>query len=519
MITVGTGQLSHREEKVLGLAGEHDYAVLEMKEVGDRKMLLVKNPWCDGVIWKGDGLQPSAESNPLSMTGLLESLPESDQMTPGTFWISFDSVIQNFESLYLNWNPGLFRYRQDHHFSWSLPEYSIPSSFAQSPQYSIKSTSGGPVWVLLSRHFSTAEHSVLIGDNTKSSNKSTLGFISIYIFDNHGYRVFLSEDALRRGAFVDSPQTLMRVDMPPSTTYTIVAAQQDLPLPKYSFSLSVFSTEPLAIAAATERHSFSSIHQGAWTYKTAGGNANASSYPINPQYSLTVLSSSDITLFLEADQAELAIHVKLVWAGGKRVTVVTARDLLGGSGDYRRGYAFAEIKNVVAGSYTIVCSTFEPGQLGKFSLRVAAMCKCEVRPIPLETAGRLSMCLPPAIFQGNDRVLAPLTCTRLTRLLAIVTHPIEAIEQKRAKPALKVSVERGQGPEKEVLTTSCSGEFSDAPMGVRSGDVDISPAIGMRGGLWLVVERDEGRVIGDLANVEILSDAAIDVGAWGLGDG
>jgi calpain-7 len=523
MITLGTGKLSAKEEKGLGLAGEHDYAVLDMKEVRHRKMFLVKNPWCDGIVWKGSVATPSSASENLSTDDLREALPSTDPTTPGTFWIDFDNVLQNFESLYLNWNPGLFRHRQDHHFTWTLPEHPRPGSFAQNPQYSIKSTNGGPVWVLLCRHFTTAEHTVLKkSTNSLSSPGSSLGFISIYVFDAAGHRVYLTDDVFHRGPYVDSPQTLVRLDVAPNTKYTVVPAYQDLPLPKYSFTLSTFSTTPLDIVPANDRFSHQATYTGAWTHKTAGGNANCPSYPSNPQFSIQLPATSSLLLFLEADQTELAVHVELVWAGGKRVTAVTSRDLVGGSGEYRRGCALVESKDVAMGTYTIVCSTFEAGQLGKFSLRVASMVKCHVRPVPAEGAGRLSLHVPAGVFgQGIDRILAPVVCTRLTRVLAIVRHTeaMLAMSKGKAKPALRVSFERGQGPNKVVLTCSASGQFSDAPMGVRSGDVDMSPDVAIHGGFWLVIERAEGRSLVDTVDVEILSDSSLDIGAWGVGDG
>ena len=50
---MGTGKISNRTERAIGLAGEHDYAVLDMREVDGQKLMLVKNPWCEGMSWKG----------------------------------------------------------------------------------------------------------------------------------------------------------------------------------------------------------------------------------------------------------------------------------------------------------------------------------------------------------------------------------------------------------------------------------------------------------------------------------
>jgi calpain-7 len=527
MITLGTGRLTHREEKELGLAGEHDYAVLDLKEVDSQRLMLVKNPWCDGMVWKGSHFSPPVSTLESWSQDLRGALSDTPALSPGTFWMSFEDVAQHFESLYLNWNPGLFLHRQDHHFSWTIPTIRSPGSFTHNPQYTLKTgnSKGDTVWVLLSRHFQTGEHDIFQSHPTSSS----LGFISLYIFAADGHRVYLSDDALHRGAYVDSPQTLARLDASPSTTYTVVVAQHGLPLPKYSFTLSFFSRSPLAIAGATDALAHCSTHSGSWTVRTAGGNASSPTYPINPQFSLSLPSRTSLLLVLESDEPELAVHVKLVWGGGERVSTVTNRDVLAGSGDYRRGCALASIEDVEAGKYTIVCSTFEAGQLGNFRLRVGSMMACPVLPIPSEAAGRLRHRLPGLVFHdGVDRMLAPLTVTRLTRLRVVVrclrTSPSSSSfslpqASPRSRPLLKVSLERGQGPNKEIASESSWGEFSDAPMGVRTNDVDLKPLGKGDLGVWIVVERLGGGKGGEEVEVEVLSDRDVVVGLWGTGGG
>ncbi|KAL3428336.1 palb protein [Phlyctema vagabunda] len=534
MLTLGTGHLTRREERELGLAGKHDYAILDMKELGPQHLLLVKNPWCDGMVWK-KSISVAIQDNMASgswTNDMRDALPQLPEAPSGTFWMTFDDVIQNFESLYLNWNPGLFRHRQDHHFSWTFPPINNPGSFTHNPQYAVRSTEGGTLWILLSRHFATGEHDIAKkgSQNAQADTSNALGFISLYVFEANGQRVYLSDDAFHRGAFVDSPQTLARLEMAPATSYTVVVAQHALPLPKYSFTLSFFSRSPVLVDTAVERMSHSTTHTGSWTTRTAGGNASAPTYPLNPQFRIAVPSTTDVVLVLDTDDKELAVQVKMVWAGGERVTDVTSRDIVGGSGEYRRGCALAELRNVAAGKYTIVCSTFEAGQTGKFTLRVGSMAACEVRPVLAETAGRLSLRLPVLVFpEGIDRMLAPLTTTRMTRLRIVarpMSLPLSSLGTRpgpgpsRSRPSLRLSLERNQGPNKTLLNASGGGGgFSDAPMGVRTADVDVSPGMSQPGGLWIVVERLGGRHGPDQVEVEILSDVAVIVDLWGTGEG
>ena len=70
-----------------------------------------------------------------------------------------------------------------------------------------------------------------------------------------------------------------------------------------------------------------------------------------------------------------------------------------------------------------------------------------------------------------------------------------------------------------VVDVSNEDSFSDVPMGIRSRDLDISPMMCERGGLWIVVERLGGRGGIDEVEVEVLSDGRVDVGLWGVGEG
>lgn len=188
---------------------------------------------------------------------------------------------------------------------------------------------------------------------------------------------------------MDSSQTLLRLDaVPPRTTYSVVVSSQDLVQEKYSFTLSAFSDYPLKTAPASDIYPHQRILNSAWLPHSAGGNARSPTYSTNPQFKLTIPSTTtttDLMLQLES-RDELSVHVKLVWGGGRRVTTVTTRDIIAESGEYRRGCALAEVKGLGAGEYTIVASTFERGQVGDFTLRVRSNVEIALESIRAETA-------------------------------------------------------------------------------------------------------------------------------------
>lgn len=334
VVTLGTGRLSRQEEETLGLAGEHDYAVMDLvvSDTGDQRMLL-KNPWCDGLVWKGlgSGTTIDAEVYPPpspTLSRLSIHRPRSqtkaspyEDMT-GTFWISFSDVVQNFESLYLNWNPSLFTDRQDHHFTWDLPSRAMQRSFAHNPQYAFTAPSAGAVWVLLSRHFQNGELPIARSRAARQSPASSLaevsnslGFMSIYLFSTAaGHRVQLPAQPTAQSPFVDSPQTLLRFDAKPNTPYTVVVAQEALPLPNYTFTLSFFSRAPLNVSRAQAPLAHYTEMPGAWTRRTGGGNARTPTFFTNPQYALTIPRYTPISLLLASAADDVPVHLDLVWA-------------------------------------------------------------------------------------------------------------------------------------------------------------------------------------------------------------
>ena len=510
LMTIGTGRLTRREEQGLGLASEHDYAIIDLKEEDGRRLLLIKNPWSERSSWKagetfGKELRAGPETTALAL--------RSDSLPPGAFWMELDEVLQNFETIYLNWNPGLFGYRQDVHFSWDLvANRGLIGSFRRNPQYVVHSTEGGTIWLLLNKHF---QDSAPIMKENKTFIEGSAGFLSLYAFDKDGQRVILSDGSLFRSPYVDAPNSLLRMELPAKSVYTIVISEQDLPPSTYNFTLSVFSLKKLDIAPANDNYKHSIVQHGAWTFSTAGGNASSPTYHTNPQFSLCLIKQSSLAVLLEVEDDDIPVHVKLLWAGGKRALQVTTRDIVGDSGDYRRGSALAEIPNVQAGTYTLICSTFEQGRRSQFSLNVRSMAECTMKAIPLTEAGRLQIKVPTASFsEGLDRLLAPLQVSRITRLRL---HAQNKDANVSRRSPLRMSLEYGQGPHKHTLSVTGNGEFMDASAGLRTEDLDILPYMCTNHGVWLVIER-LGRSYNtqmEEVQIEILSDHAVGIGPWG----
>ncbi|KAL6822122.1 hypothetical protein J3E69DRAFT_357195 [Trichoderma sp. SZMC 28015] len=462
VITLGTGHVSTEEEDIMGLVGEHDYAVQDL-DSSNRKFL-VKNP-CD---------------------------EDADPPSAGTLWLAIEDIAQHFESMYLNWNPALFSHRQERHFAWDIPTKDFAASLVRNPQFSIISPTGGTVWILLSRHFADPELEIARNKSgSLAAVASQLGYMSILVFDHQGKRVQLSDGATYCGPYVDSPQTLARIESRAGKAYTVVIDQQALPLPSYTFSLFIFSNGPVHVKEAEEKMTHFTEQSGCWNRRTAGGNSSCTTYFLNPQYKLS------------------------------RANTVKTKDLVVSSGEYRRGCAIAELDMLEAGDYTLVCSTFEAQQMADFTLRIGSMTPITLEPIPADTAGKLRTPISPFTLGGEgQRWRVPISASWVTRAVVSIRSlpPLSetSYHDTRSLPAvmIRISIADASGSEPRILAES-KGGLEDSGAIIRTPEFDIEPTNPSHGPIYLVIESLWGhRAIQELCG-DVFSDSPIQIGDWG----
>ncbi|OTA05415.1 Calpain-like protease palB/rim-13, putative [Trichoderma parareesei] len=515
VITLGTGHVSTEEENIMGLVGEHDYAVQDLDPSNRR--LLVKNPWSHSQTWTGQGWSAVHGSDRAKLdSSSEESVGDGESLSAGTLWMAIEDIAQHFESMYLNWNPALFTHRQELHFAWEIPTTDFAASLVRNPQFSVSSPTGGVIWILLSRHFKDAELEIARQKSgTLAAVSSQLGFMSILVFDRQGQRVQVGDGSTYRGPYVDSPQTLARIESRPGKTYTIVVDQQALPLPSYTFSLYVFSNSAVHVKEAEEKMTHFTEQRGSWNRRTAGGNPSCTTYFLNPQYKLSVPRATPVSILLATGNRDVHVHVDLIWARGKRAHTVKAKDLVVSSGEYRRGCAIAELATLEAGDYTLVCSTFEAQQMADFTLRIGSMTPITLQPIPADTAGKLRTPLPPLTLGGEgQRWRASISASWVTRAFVSVRSiapPSEAIYHDTR--SLRISMLDVPSSEPRVLAESRAGSGDPGPI-IRTTEFDIEPSSTSRGPRYLVIESlREHRTIQELSG-DVFSDSPIQLGEW-----
>lgn len=385
MICIGTGNLSGEETETVGLVPNHDYTVIDMKvdENTGQRIMLVNNPW------KKD---TRGETSSIPHIALEDRTDVGD----GDFWIDYHSICLWFQSIYLNWNPNLFPYKEHTHFLWNQEAFQRSQdtkTFITYPQYTITSSSDQEtlVTLLLSKHFFNNPNQQT--DDYSDADAEDNGFISLTLYESK-YKVLTPDEKplFVRGPSMNTSYHTLRFTMPPQTTYTIVIAATDMEVRSSSsrFTLNVYSTQQLELTKAPEFFKHKTSVSGEWSRTSAGGSWSHSTYSINPQFKLIVPRSVEKYKLLLASDTNYPINIHLFWNKGRQVRGYNQKSVVGSSGKYRVSNCVADGMNLEAGEYTVVVSMFDQNTHGGFELYAFGTSPVELQPITPETAGLFS---------------------------------------------------------------------------------------------------------------------------------
>lgn len=502
LLTAGTGALSKNEEDGTGLTGEHDYAILDLREDHKVRSLLIKNPWDRPNIWIG-----SEELNSTLRDDCLR--PESRILLPGSFWMNLDTLCRNFESLYLNWNPSLFLFREDIHCQWEIGHQRHPMvSLKSNPQFAVRSEQDGVVWVLLSRHLETRlETQAMI---TQTENIID-GYLSLYAFDNDGQRVVVEKHPITSTPFIDSPNILLKLDMRSKAAFTIALLCQQITPRNINFSISALAINHCEFSFAKERYTYHRVQEGVWDGSHFLGNSSDIDNRIESRYVLILSQSSAVYALLESDAEDLSMKIELSRPQATRSNT-DQHTVIGDSGIHHNGPLFVELGRIEPGTYTIICSTHRSRQSTIFRLELGTQQTFSIYPALREDAGRLTSSLEVGrLSRRRKQLAAEISLCDVAGLAARAWRP------STSSFPFRLAIEEGRRPFATTLAKVSRAQQDGQRASMVTSLVNVHPKTCGERGLYVVLEALTFSAVEEAeieVNVQLISDAPLVVGPW-----
>uniref|UniRef100_T1JH95 Calpain catalytic domain-containing protein n=1 Tax=Strigamia maritima TaxID=126957 RepID=T1JH95_STRMM len=358
LITIATGELTDGDAERAGLVSTHAYALLDVREIRNHRLFMLKNPWSH-LRWKGNFSEYDFVHWTPDLKRDLSFDPKSAQMFDnGVFWIDYESIIRFFDVIYMNWNPSIFQYTYCIHQTWKAGLGPVKDIYniGENPQYSLEVNvqSQATLWILLTRHITDRE------DFAKNRE-----YITVLVYKNNGKRVYYPHDPppYIDGTRINSPHYLCKIPLTEGGTYkyTLVISQYEK-MKTIHYTLRAYSTCNFSLSRIANTFRTQEEITGEWKGNSAGGCKNhPATYNNNPLYQLQINSASDNTELLIELKAPKEYQV-----GFDIVTVTVNNANSSGyfstksSGAYRSGFVILALENVPAGTYNIIPSTFEP---------------------------------------------------------------------------------------------------------------------------------------------------------------
>lgn len=291
-------------------------------------------------------------------------------------------MFQKFNTSYM---IDLFSFRTAIHKHWAhnIGPRNDSYNMGYNPQYTliVHSSSRNPqtptpsqrivqsVWILLTRH--------VVDKNYTEANQQD--HLTLHVYSKReGRRVYYPENATLRGAYSNNPHYLVCIDVPPGEhRYTLVTSQYEK-LRSIDYTMSVYATAPFRLSETSTGPRNRLKFTSKWSKESAGGNAGLNTYTKNPRWKVYIASNEFFGAYLSAPP-HMSINIGLY----QMTTELGLGALLKNSGDYRSGFCYIEVDELLCGDYVLVASTYYADCYGNLELAISSSCnklKCE----PLE---------------------------------------------------------------------------------------------------------------------------------------
>ncbi|GAA5969288.1 hypothetical protein JCM11641_007539 [Rhodosporidiobolus odoratus] len=368
VFTLGTGKAEQEKNASRRLVPSHNYAVVDMREEGGRRRLLLVNPRrSKSRRWTHD------------LREALEGIEESDEV----FVVEWEEVPSLFTSLHLNWDPGVFDHSDTVHCSATPPASSGVPTYRHTSRFGLQtighSREGSDVWLFLARHTSSPlEKGEYVSVSMTAGRPDSESQVLQKLDD--------------RTSMTDSPFFLYRFS-PTSPSSDIIVSHEGASS-TFSCTLQAYSNTSIKLLDGSLDLPYSVSAQGCWSGSTAGGNHTCCTFLNNPQYHIKLAAApgkvggtGELDILAETAK-DSPVNLRLFLSDGERVGDFEQRDVVAGNADYAYGQTSIRKGGLQPGSYSLAVSSFQPRHQADFKLFAQSSLPVEIVPIPAEGAGK-----------------------------------------------------------------------------------------------------------------------------------
>lgn len=352
LLCVGTGKSFSKSTSSVSLndfeanlIANHDYAIMDLKVTKNGgKQVLIKNPW----------------------------LFDSRQI-----WYDYNFILNNFETIYINWNNKIFSTSRCLRFIYSLQPKSDPlerRGVVNEPQFNVTNKSAKPVqvWLLLAENIS------------KFASRIRNYTLKLILVDtNNGEKILSIKGSKRITQTLKTSNTLalMKFELGAykSVTAVVTVDHDDGTSKIISFNLFCYSLIPnpneLIFEKAVSLDNCVKELVAEWDVENPGGNWLYRNYVNNPQYVLGTSSSTFntelqnssptanymLTLFLE--NPEVFFNLQIFWnpdTGDRGLQKFDSKRLIYNEKYTSSGELSINLKLQQNSEYLILVSTYSP---------------------------------------------------------------------------------------------------------------------------------------------------------------
>ena len=196
-----------------------------------------------------------------------------------------------------------------------------------------------------------------------------------------------SASCVLNGAYTNNSHCLVRYDVEPQNAdgpdefLSLVLSQYEKSN-DLSYTLSCFCTEPFTLGHPAKDLPFSRTFTSSWTTLTAGGPLGKKDFYRNPMFAVEIPEGGAIIQLQCSAPKALAVNVMMVPVDsyGQRATRIKAEPPID-SGNYRHGFVVTSRTKAAAGTYALIVSSYTPGEVATFRVKVASSLKIRVDEI------------------------------------------------------------------------------------------------------------------------------------------